>query len=77
MHFNYVSLLSQKPERKGTYKIPSERTNATVTFFCVVIWTDQIIGIGMIAYIQSVMTVKTEMEYAAATNESPEAHFEF
>jgi len=31
----------------------------------------------MIAYIQSVMTVKTEIEYAAATKESPEAHFEF
>jgi len=31
----------------------------------------------MIAYIQSVTTVKTEIEYAAATKESPEAHFEF
>jgi hypothetical protein len=45
-----------------THKTPNDRTNATVIFFCVVICTVQIIGIGMIAYIQSVMTVMTEME---------------
>jgi len=60
-----------------THKIPRERTKATVIFFCVVIWTDQIIGIGMMAYIQSVTTVRTEIEYAAATKEFPDTHLEF
>ncbi len=60
----------------GAYKTPSDSTNATVIFFCVVIWMDQIMKIGITAYIQSVTTVNTEIEYAAATKESPDAHLE-
>jgi hypothetical protein len=58
--------------RKMTYKTPRERTKVTVSFFWTVIFIDQIIGIGIIAYIQSLIIFMTDIEYAAATNESPD-----
>lgn len=60
---------------RRTHKTPNDNTNATVIFFCVVICTDHIIGIGMIAYIQSVMTVITDIEYAAFTKSVPGAQW--
>jgi hypothetical protein len=58
-----------------THKIPRLSTKETVNFFWAVILTDQIIGIGIMAYIQSLIIVMTDIEYAAATKESPDTHF--
>jgi hypothetical protein len=59
------------------YKIPIERTSATVILAWVVNLTDQIIGIGNMAYSQSLTMVMADIEYAAATNESPDTHLKF
>ena len=54
--------ISKYTTQRVTYKTPSDKMKATVAFVCVLILTDQIMGIGRMAYIQSVTIVRTEIE---------------